>query len=80
MSEKMLDGMGKSYHELILTIGIIIYEITIVTLIAPIFKHGICVLLGIVIGEVTFGIVYYILLRHLLNKSKNDNITAYAES
>ena len=80
MSGKMLDGMGKSYHELILTIGIIIYEITIVTLIAPIFKHGICVLLGIVIGEVTFSIVYYILLRHLLNKSKNDNITAYAES
>ena len=80
MSGKMLDGMGKSYHELILTIGIIIYEITIVTLIAPIFKHGICVLLGIVIGEVTFSIVYYVLLRYLLNKSKNDNITAYAES
>ena len=70
MSEKMLDGLGKSYHELILTIGIIVYEISIVTLLAPIFKHGICVLLGIVIGEVTFGIVYYILLRHILNKSK----------
>ena len=73
ISEKMLDGMGKSYHELILTIGIIIYEISIVTFLAPIFKHGICVLLGIVIGEITFAIVYYILLRHILNKSGKEN-------
>ena len=72
ISEKMLDGMGKSYHELILTVGIIIYEIGIVTLLAPIFKQGVCVLLGILIGEVTFGIVYYVLLRHILKKSKND--------
>ena len=72
ISEKMLDGMGKSYHELILTVGIIIYEIAIVTLLAPIFKHGVCVLLGILIGEVTFGIAYYVLLRYLLNKSEKD--------
>ncbi|WP_292881871.1 hypothetical protein, partial [Methanobrevibacter sp. UBA188] len=72
MSEKMLDGMGKSYHELFFTIGIIIYEISIVTLLAPIFKHGVCVLLGILIGEVTFAIAYYILLKYLLNKSKKN--------
>ncbi|WP_296878899.1 MATE family efflux transporter [uncultured Methanobrevibacter sp.] len=70
MSGKMLDGMGKSYYELSFTIGIIIYEIGIVTLLAPIFKHGVCVLLGILIGEVTFAIVYYILLKHLFNKAK----------
>ncbi|MBO6110013.1 MAG: polysaccharide biosynthesis C-terminal domain-containing protein, partial [Methanobrevibacter sp.] len=34
MSGKMLDGMGKSYHELILTIAVIIYEIGIVTVLA----------------------------------------------
>ena len=72
MSEKMLDGMGKSYHELILTIAIIIYEIGLVTLLAPIFKQGVCVLLAIVIGEVTFGALYYVLLRHLLKKSRDD--------
>jgi Na+-driven multidrug efflux pump len=72
ISEKMLDGMGKSYHELFFTIGIIIYEISIVTLLAPIFKHGVCVLLGILIGEVTFAIAYYILLKYLLNKSKKN--------
>ena len=70
MSGKMLDGMGKSYHELIFTIAIINYEIGLVILLAPIFKHGICVLLAIVIGEVTFGIFYYVLLRHILNTSK----------
>ena len=64
--------MGKSYYELSFTIGIIIYEIGIVTLLAPIFKHGVCVLLGILIGEVTFAIAYYILLRYLLNKSKKN--------
>ena len=72
MSGKMLDGMGKSYHELILTITVIIYEIGIVTVLAPILKHGVCVLLAILIGEVTFGIFYYVLLRHLLKKSRDD--------
>ena len=73
MSGKMLDGMGKSYYELSFTIGIIIYEIGIVTLLAPIFKHGVCVLLGMLIGEVTFAIVYYILLKHLFNKARKNN-------
>ena len=80
MSEKMLDGMGKSYHELFFTIGIIIYEISIVTLLAPIFKQGVCVLLGILIGEVTFAIAYYILLKHILNNARNNNVTQSAAS
>ena len=63
MSGKVLDGMGKSYHTLFLTIGIILYEIIIVTLLSPIFKQGVCVLLGILIGEITFAIIYYILLK-----------------
>ena len=54
------------------TIAIIIYEIGLVTLLAPIFKQGVCVLLAIVIGEVTFGALYYVLLRHLLKKSRDD--------
>ena len=80
ISEKMLDGMGKSYHELVFTIGIIIYEISIVTLLAPIFKQGVCVLLGILIGEVTFAIAYYILLKHILNNARNNNVTQSAAS
>ena len=72
ISEKMLDGMGKTFYELILTIGIIIYEISIVNILAPIFKQGVCVLLGVLIGEVTFAIAYYILLKYFLKKSEND--------
>ena len=65
MSEKVLDGMGKSYYALILTVGVIIYEILLVSLLEPIFTSGVCVLLGILIGEVTLAIVYYTLFRHL---------------
>lgn len=35
MSQKVLDGMGKSYHTLILTIAMVLSEIGIVTLLAP---------------------------------------------
>ena len=65
MSEKVLDGMGKSYYALILTVGVIIYEILLVLLLEHIFTSGVCVLLGILIGEVTLAIVYYTLFRHL---------------
>ena len=74
ISEKMLDGMGKTFYELVLTIGIIIYEVSLVNLLAPIFKQGICVLLAILIGEVTFAIAYYILLKYFLKKSENETI------
>lgn len=70
MSGKMLDGMGKSYHSLALTIGTIVYEILVITLLAPIFTSGVCVLLGILIGGVTFAIIYYILLNYLFRVSK----------
>ena len=72
MSGKMLDGMGKSYHSLVLTIGIIVYEIGIASLLAPIFKQGVCVLLAILIGEVTFGIIYYILVKYIFKKHKDE--------
>lgn len=62
--------MGKSFYELVLTIGIIIYEVSIVNLLAPIFKQGVCVLLGIMIGEVTFAIAYYIMLKYFLKNPK----------
>ena len=74
MSGKVLDGMGKSYHTLFLTIGIILYEIIIVTLLSPIFKQGVCVLLGILIGEITFAIIYYILLKYIFKTNGKNNI------
>ena len=74
MSGKVLDGMGKSYHTLFLTIGIILYEIIIVTLLSPIFKQGVCVLLGILIGEITFAIIYYILLKYIFKTNGENKI------
>ena len=67
MSNKMLDGMGKSYHSLILSNGTIIFEIIIITFLAPILTSGVCVLVGILICEFIFAIIYYILLRNMLN-------------
>ena len=55
----------KSYYALVLTVGIIIYEILLVSLLEPIFTSGLCVLLGILIGEVTLAIIYYVIFRHL---------------
>lgn len=72
VTEKMLDGMGKSFYELLLTLGSVIYEISIVYLLAPIFKQGVCVLLGILVGEVTLAILYYIMLKYFLKKSENE--------
>lgn len=66
ISEKMLDGMGKSYISFVLTIGIIIYEIAIVNFLAPIFTSGVCVLLGVLIGEITAGSIFLILLKYIL--------------
>lgn len=72
MSTKMLDGMGKSYHSLTLTIGSILYEIFLVQLLSPVFTSGVCVLLGILIGGVTYAIFYYILLRYIF-KTRGEN-------
>ena len=67
MSNKMLDGMGKSYHSLILSNGTILLEIIIITFLAPILTSGVCVLVGIFLSELIFAIVYYVLLRNMLN-------------
>ena len=67
MSNKMLDGMGKSYHSLILSNGATISEILIITVLAPVLTSGVCVLVGILICEFIYAIIYYVLLRHMLN-------------
>ena len=72
VTEKMLDGMGKSFYELLLILGGIVYEILIVYQLAPIFNQGVCVLLGVLIGEVTLAVLYYILLKYFFIKSADD--------
>lgn len=67
ISCKMLDGLGKSYHSLILTNSMIIFEIILIKLLAPILTSGVCVLIGICLTEIIFAIVFYILVRSILN-------------
>lgn len=67
ISCKMLDGLGKSYHSLILTNSMIIFEIILIKLLSPILTSGVCVLIGICLTEIIFAIVFYILVRSILN-------------
>lgn len=67
ISTKILDGMGKSYHSLILESGTIIFEIIVITLLAPVFASGACVLIGIFLSELLFALLYYIVLRNIFN-------------
>ena len=73
MSSKMLDGMGKSYHALMLSVGLIIFEILIISTLEPYLTSGYCVLAGILISEFVFGIISYALVNDLLHgKNKMD--------
>ena len=47
-------------------IDLIVYQL------APIFNQGVCVLLGVLIGEVTLAVLYYILLKYFFKKSADD--------
>lgn len=61
-----MDGLGKSYHSLILTIGLILFEIILITLLSPILTSEVCVLIGIFLGEVIFSIIVYIIIKSIL--------------
>lgn len=67
ISSKILDGMGKSYHMFILENGTIILELLAITFLAPVLTSGACILIGILISEVIFAFIYYIVMRTILN-------------
>ena len=67
MSNRILDGLGKSYHSLILSTCTVLCELVTITLLSPILTSGLCVLVGIAISVVIFGIIYLILVRDMLN-------------
>ncbi|WP_407414271.1 MATE family efflux transporter [Methanobrevibacter sp.] len=71
ISNKMLDGIGKSYHSLILTNSLIIFQIIIIALLSSILTSGVGVLIGITISEVVFSIITYIIAKTILN---GDNL------
>ncbi|WP_458404141.1 MATE family efflux transporter [Methanobrevibacter sp.] len=64
ISSKMLDGLGKSVYSLIFTFLKVIFGMLVVYVLSFIFTDGGCVLIGILISEVVFAIVYYLFLNH----------------
>ncbi|WP_458404140.1 MATE family efflux transporter [Methanobrevibacter sp.] len=65
ISSKMLDGLGKSMYSLLFTFLKIIFEILVIYGLSLILTDGSCVLIGILISEVVFAIVYYLFLNYL---------------
>ena len=67
VSDKLLDGLGKSYHSLIMTIGTVLFEIGSIYLLSLILTSGLCVLVGIAIGELIFAAISVYLVWSILN-------------
>ena len=72
ISSKMLDGFGKSMYSLLFTFIKIIYEMMLIYALSTVISNGSCVLIGIMISEITFAIVYYLFLRRLFNDFDNE--------
>ncbi|WP_461462989.1 MATE family efflux transporter [Methanobrevibacter sp.] len=77
LARKIIDGTGKSYYDLILSICMVIFEIMIATLLSHYFKHGIGVLLAILIAEIVFAIIYFTLIIHLFDKHRKGKIEKF---
>ena len=69
-ARNVLNGIGKSYHSLILGVISLACEIILITVLAPILTSGACILVGIMVTEIAFAVIYYILIRDLL-KGRN---------
>ena len=65
ISSKMLDGFGKSLYSLLFTFIKIMFEVTIIYGLSVLMNDGNCVLVGLLITEVTFATIYYLFLRYL---------------
>lgn len=72
MSAKVIDGMGKSYHSLTITVLSIISQIILITLLAPILPSGVCVLVGIAITYMIFAFVYIILVKSTFRRAEKE--------
>lgn len=65
ISSKMLDGFGKSMYSLLFTFLKIMFEVGLIYGLSILLNDGVCVLIGILVAEVLFAIIYYLFLRHL---------------
>ena len=77
MTMKMLDGMGKTYHSLFLMICMFVFNVLLTLILAPIFPSGGCVLIDIVIGDIVFAIIFYILFEDIIRKKGKEGFHAH---
>ena len=70
VSSKMLNGFGKSIYALIFSILGIITQIALMMILMDILPKGMCILVGITLGELIIGMVYFITLKLLLKRFK----------
>ncbi|WP_295722790.1 MATE family efflux transporter [uncultured Methanobrevibacter sp.] len=77
LSRKIIDGTGKSYYDLILSLFMVLFEIMIATLLSNYFNHGIGVLLAILIAEIVFAIIYFTLIVYLFDQHRKGVIKKF---
>lgn len=70
ISSKMLDGFGKSYYSLALTILTIAFEIGLISIIRVEIPYGISVLISITIAQFLAGIVNVLIINTLFRRFK----------
>ena len=73
ISAKMMDGFGKSYFSLLFLILKIGLQVASILALEKIFTFGGCVLVGITLTEIVFGVVYFIFLNYMFKKFKNND-------
>lgn len=64
-SSKMRDGFGKSPYSLLFTLLKIIVQIRLIYSLDFLFSRGDSVLVGIMLSEVIFALVYYVFLKYI---------------
>lgn len=64
-SSKMRDGFGKSPYSLLFTLLKIIVQIRLIYSLDFLFSRGDSVLVGIMLSEVIFSLIYYVFLKYI---------------
>ena len=72
ISSKMLDGFGKSMYSLLFTFLKIMFEVILIYGLYILLNDGVCVLIGIMVSEIIFGVVYYLFLEHLFRNFNDE--------
>ena len=74
MSARVVDGMGKSYYSLIITVLSIVTQIILISLLAPVLTSGLCVLVGIALTYTIVAAVYFVLIKIMFRRNEKNTL------